>query len=63
MRLRWKNGGIVCTLDGVRNVPSGVLRPLTQPEIDNFIKDFKGKDNLDEPFTTIPWEDPHANHT
>lgn len=50
MILTWKKNGVKAALVGIRNTRTDELRPLTQADIDDFIKNFKGADTLEEPF-------------
>lgn len=49
--LRWKKNGCVAHHNGMRNVKTGELRPLTLEEEEKFIQEFKGKEFLEEPIT------------
>jgi len=57
-RLTWKKGGIRVTCTGMVHTRTGVLRGLTDAEVEQFKRDFKGADALEEPITVLPWEAP-----
>lgn len=54
-KLIWKKGGILVTCTGMWNTKTGALRGLTDAEVEQFKKDFKGIEFLEEPITALPW--------